>query len=291
MMSVELISEQQRPTLETVVRRIDGISTLPHVALRVMEVANDLDSNAVDLKQVVETDAALSARILRCVNSSAYAIRREITSLQQAIAYLGLRQVRNLAMTATVSALFHKDDRIGPYCRSQLWQHSVSVGICARMIAMRQKMNNFEEAFLAGLLHDIGIVLEDQHAHMAFVAVIQSLDQTRTLAEVERSHLGFDHTTLGEKVASIWRFPEAAKASIRHHHASVGYRGAHSDIVRCVEVANLICTLKGIPSVGLKLVKISQPALAGLSLTREDITVLAADLDQEIAAGASLFQI
>ncbi len=291
MPTTQLYSEENKPALETVVRRIDEISTLPNVALRVMEVANDPDSGAVDLKEVIETDAALSARILRCVNSSAYATRAEITSLQQAIAYLGLTQIRNLAVTASVSELFKRDDKIGPYCRSQLWRHLVSVGICARLIAMRRKMNNFEEAFLAGLLHDIGIVLEDQHAHEQFVAVVRSLDEARTLAETERSHLGFDHTALGEKVAANWGFPEATKASIRHHHASVSYRGEQINIVRCVEVANLICTLKGIPSVGLKLVKISQPALAGLSLTREDITVLADDLDQELAASAGLFQI
>ncbi len=291
MLSMQPFLEEKRPDLESVVRQIDEISTLPQIALRVMEVANDRDSGAAELKEVIETDAALSARILRCVNSSAYAIRTQITNLQQAIAYLGLKQIRNLAVTGSVNELFKRDDKIGPYCRSQLWRHLVSVGICARLIAMRRKMNNFEEAFLAGLLHDIGIVLEDQHAHEQFVAVIRSLDGTKTLAEVERSHLGFDHTALGDKVAASWGFPEATKASIRHHHASASYRGEQADVVRCVEVANLVCTLKGIPSVGLKLVKISQPALTGLSLTREDITVLAADLDQELAASSNLFQI
>ncbi len=121
--------------------------------------------------------------------------------------------------------------------------------------------------------------------------MIRSLDESKTLTEVERAHLGFDHTVLGEKVAANWGFPEATKASIRYHHASVSYRGEQLDIVRCVEVANLLCTLKGIPSMGLKLVKISKPALQGLSLTREDLKVLADDLDQEFAASASLFQI
>jgi len=290
MSGLQFCAEESSPTLDKVVRRIDEISTLPHIALRVMEVANDPDSGAADLKEVIEGDPSLSARILRYVNSSAYATRTEMTNLQQAIAYLGLKQIRNLSMTASVSELFKKDELFGSYRRSKLWQHLVSVGICARLIAMRQKINNFEDAFLAGLLHDIGIVLEDQHVHNRFCAVIQSLDRTKTLAEVECSHLGFDHTRLGEKVAANWRFPKATKAAIRYHHTSVNYRGKEIDIVRCVEVANLICTLKGIPSVGLKLVRISQPALAGLSLTKDDIAVLAMDLDQEIATSASLFE-
>lgn len=290
-MSTQSTLEQRPRTLTEVTQRIDEISTLPHIALRVMEVANDTNSSAAELKAVLETDAALSARILRCVNSSAYSLRTKVSDLYRAIAYLGLTQIRNLALTASVSELFKSDEKIGPYCRSQLWQHMVSVGICARMIAMRRKMQNFEEVFLAGLLHDIGIVFEDQHAHAGFVAAMQSLDQTRTLAEAERNHLGFDHTVLGERIATKWRFPDAVKASIRHHHAATLYRGEQSATVRCVEAANLICTLKGIPSVGLKLVKISQPLLTELSLTREDITVLVTDLDQELAASASLFQI
>ncbi len=291
MLTARPLSNQKKPTLESVCRRIDEISTLPHIAYRVMEIANDPLLGAVDLKAVVELDAALSARILRCANSSAHATRTRITSLQHAIAFLGLQQVRNLAVTAGISDLFKRDNRIGPYCRSQLWRHLVSVGICARLIAMRQRMNNYEEAFLAGLLHDIGIVLEDQHAHEEFVTVVHSLDGTKTLAEAERCYLGFDHTTLGERVATNWGFPEATRASIRHHHSPAGHRGSQIAIVRCVEVANLICTLKGIPSTDLKLVEIPQSSLVDLSLTREDIAVLADDLDQELAASAGLFEV
>ncbi len=280
---------RDKMTLDQAAHRIDEISTLPQVALRVMEVANDPDSGAADLKDVMEGDAALSARVLRCVNSSAYATRTKITNLQQAIAYLGLKQIRNMAMTASVSELFKKDEQIGPYRRSDLWRHLVSVGICARLIAMRRKLRDFEDAFLAGLLHDVGIVLEDQHVHTAFRRMIGALDEEQTLTAVERREIGFDHTQLGERVARSWNFPESVVAAIRYHHASVSYRGEAIDVVRCVEVANLLCTLTGAPSVGMKLVRISQPALAGLSITRDDIAVLAADLKEELAQNAFLF--
>jgi HD-like signal output (HDOD) protein len=283
--------QQTKPVLHQVVQRIDEISTLPQIALRVMEVANDPESGAADLREVMEGDAALSARVLRCANSSAYATRMKITNLQQAIAYLGMKQIRNLAMTASVSELFKQDQAVGTYRRSGLWRHLVSVGICARLIALRRSLNNFEDAFLAGLLHDIGIILEDQHVHEGFCEVMAALSQGKTLSETERAYWGFDHTALAGKVAETWGFPEGVKMAIRYHHMSVNYRGDEIDVVRCVEVANLLCTLKGIPSVGLKLVKVSQPALAGLSLTKEDIAVLAEDLDEEIAASANLFQV
>jgi putative nucleotidyltransferase with HDIG domain len=288
----DYIAENQKPpTMDDLVRRIHEISTLPQVAMKTIEVANDPKSSAIDMKEIIESDAALGARILRCVNSSAYATREKVTSLQQAISYLGLRQIRNLALTASVAELFAKEENIGSYRRRGLWGHLVAVGICSRLIAMRQKISDFEAAFAAGLLHDIGIVLEDQYVHGPFCTMVQSLRDGTTLVEAERTHLGFDHARLGAKVAELWRFPENVKAAIGYHHMSVNYRGNDIEIVRCVEVANLICTVKGYPSVGLKLVKASQPALNALSLTKEHIVVLAHDLDEELTKHAALFEL
>jgi len=278
-------------TLEQVLRRIEEISTLPHVAVRVMDVANDPDSSAADLKEAMECDPALCARVLRCVNSSAYAVRGKITNLQHAIAYLGLKQVRNLALAAAVSELFKNNEQIGTYRRSNLWRHMVASGICVRMIALRLGFRNFEDMFLAGLLHDVGIILEDQHVHLQFRKAINHLDEGKPLTTVEQEHLGFDHTILGEKIARQWRFPEPVCVTVRYHHTSAAYRGEHVDVVRCVEVANLICTAKGISSVGMKLVTFSRPAFEGLSLKRDDVLVLAESLDEEMQKSAGLFDI
>jgi len=290
MSPLQLRTAAESAALQRAVLQINEISTLPHVAVRVMEVANDPHSEAADLKHVMEIDPALSARVLRYVNSSACSPRVKITNLQHAIAYLGTKQIRNLAMTASVSELFREDERVAFYRRSELWRHLVSVGICARMIAMRRKLANVEDVYLAGLLHDVGIILEDHYLHGPFSQVIRLLRDDKTLAEVERSQLGFDHTALGEQVGELWRFPDGVKAAIRYHHMSVNYRGDHIDTVRCVEVANIICTLKRITSVGLNLVKFSRPAIAGLSLTRDDVAGLVDDLDQELALNAGLLQ-
>lgn len=276
--------------LDKLAQRIDDISTLPQVAIRIVQVANDPDAGVVEFKEVMESDAALSARILRVVNSSAYALRSRITNLQQAISYLGLKQIRNLALTASVSDLFRQGQPMGTYRREGLWRHLVTVGLCARLVALRRKLSNFEDAFVAGLLHDIGIIMMDQHAHTPFCQVIERLDGSKTLCEVERGLFGFDHTMLGERVAQSWRFPEMICDAIRYHHTSVSYRGEHIDLIRCVEVANIITTVKDITSVGVKLVRNSPPALTGLALTGPDLVVLGEDLDQEVRTHTRLFK-
>ena len=286
----QTLRSKSRNAMEALLSEIQTVDTLPQVVVQIMQVANDENCGARDLKEVMEGDPALSSRVLKLVNSSAYATRTEVTNLQQAIAFLGIRQIRNLAVTASTSKLFSSNEKIGSYTRSGLWQHLVSVGICARLLAMRLNLRNFEDIFLAGLLHDIGIVLEDQHAHDPFVAAMNSLGEGETLCAVERAKLGFDHTQLAEEVAKIWGFPSGVMAAVRYHHDTVSYRGESIDTVRCIEVANVVCSLKHIPSVGVNLVRFPASTISALALTKEDIVVLAEDLDREVASSQDLFQ-
>jgi putative nucleotidyltransferase with HDIG domain len=291
MTSVAMTGNDSLTPLQQLLRRIDEISTLPHIAMRIIEVANDNDAGPADLRKVLEIDASLSARVLRYANSSAFALRTKTTNLQLAISYLGFAQIRNLAVTASVSAIFKQDHAVGPYQRIHLWRHLVSVGVCARLIAMRRRMANFEDAFLAGLLHDIGIILADQHAHAEFEKMLLALDPSKSLCENERQHLGFDHLALGDEMAKSWNFPEAVRAAIRHHHASLAYNGPGVEIVRCVEAANIICTLKGISSIGVNALKPSADVFNKLSFGKSDIEVLAKDLDTALEQNSELFSI
>ncbi|RMF81968.1 MAG: HDOD domain-containing protein [Planctomycetota bacterium] len=291
-MSDQVVTEElPQITLEKVVARVEEISTLPQVALHVLETASDPESGATELKRVVEGDPSLSARVLKMVNSAAYGLARRCENLHQAISFLGFNQVRNLAMTASVSSVFKSGDRIGPYARQGLWKHLLSVGIAARLVATRCGVKEFEDAFLAGLLHDIGLIVLDQHAHAHFSAIMTNLDASKTLPENERGVLGFDHTRLGEALANTWRFPESTVAAIRHHHGSDRYKGEWESIVRSVEIANAICTVKGVTSVGVKLVRPPLEAFRAAGFNKEDIVVLATDLDAEIDRHKDLFEI
>jgi HD-like signal output (HDOD) protein len=167
----------------------------------------------------------------------------------------------------------------------------VSVGICTRLIAIRQGLQNFEDAYLAGLMHDFGIIMEDQQIHEPFKAMIRSLDDHHSLAEAERACLGFDHAILGSRIAEAWKFPPTVRAAIRFHHHSDKYHGEGAKIVGCVEVANFLCSSKGISSVGINLVTLSREVVAALSYTREDLEILMTDLDHEMERYTDLFAV
>ena len=273
-------------TLDAVVKRIENVATLPQVAIQILRIAQDPDADAADMRAVIEGDPALCTSVLRFANSSAYALKLRVNNVQQAIAYLGMKQIRNLALTASVSTLFQSAKVIGNYSRPGLWRHLVSVGLGARMLGLRLKFRAAEDLFLAGLLHDIGIVLEDQHVNGPFTKTIQTLDPQKTLCENEQQSLGFDHCQLGALVADKWGLPETVKAAITHHHHAADKSCTRGDMVQFIEVANLLCTFKDISSVGVNLVRACPESIKGLDLTKEDLLAVSEALDRELAENA-----
>ncbi|MFW5654007.1 MAG: HDOD domain-containing protein [Planctomycetota bacterium] len=270
---------------------VDDVSSLPHIAMQVIEVVNQPDSSAIDLLHVVESDPALSARILKVVNSAACGLRVRVTNLHHAICLLGQKQVRNLAVTLSVSAIFKCGGTIGNYSRPELWRHLVSTAVASRLVAARSGVEAFDEAFLAGLLHDIGIILEDQWCHDHFVNAIGLIDGRAELRVVERRAIGFDHSSFGAAIAERWRFPRVVTDTIRFHHTFSHYTGPHADVVAAVEVANCLCTLKGRSSVGSSLLRPPIDSMRHLSLDRQGLNILAADLTEEFDRQRTLFEI
>lgn len=277
--------------LRKLVSRIEEISTLPAVALRVIEVASDPESGAQDLRQAMEADPALCVRVLRCVNSAAFGLRESVEDLARAVAYLGFNQIRDLAITATVSGLFRSPAKVGKYERANLWRHLVAVGVASRMIATRTRTEGFEYAFLAGLLHDVGIVLFDQHDHEAFAQVMVGLNGELDLPTAERQVVGWDHAQLGEAVAKNWRLPEVICATTRWHHDPSSYSGPHEKVVHTVAVANLICSAKELSSVGWNLLGLSRDSLAALGIDPHDLKIFADDLEAELEQNSYLFDL
>ncbi|MFZ5828679.1 MAG: HDOD domain-containing protein [Planctomycetota bacterium] len=273
---------------EEVVERISEICTIPRAALHVMRVAENPRASASELKAAVEADPVLAVRVMRLVNSSALGLRLPVHNLQQAIAYLGVKQIRNLAMTASLSRLFHDEEIIDGYCRSELWRHMVGVGLCSRIVALHCSHENYEDAFLAGLLHDIGLILEDQYFHEPFREIIRSMARAESLIEAEQKVLGFDHCALGACLAEKWGLAEPLVDAIRYHHNADDYDGHSRPIVYCVTMANLLCTLQGLSSVGRKMIPLSRVALEGLGLSRSDILLLVEDLQLEMQSNSAL---
>ena len=222
------------------VRNISHIATLPEVTVKIIELVEDPGSSARDLHAMISTDPALTARMLKVVNSAFYGLPRQIASINRAVSLLGLNAVKNIAVAASLAKLFRGGD-IGPdFNAHELWLHSCVTASTARIIAQGNRRNAVDEAFLAGLVHDVGILVELQHDRARFAEAIALAAAGRDLRECEREVLGEDHEAFGSALCEHWKFPSSLVWVAGHHHDPASVPQANCDLPMIVHVADRI---------------------------------------------------
>ncbi|WP_425399745.1 HDOD domain-containing protein [Aeoliella sp.] len=237
--------ELHNEALETLFQRLSELSSLPSIALRIIEAAVDEHTDAEDLRQLIERDPALAARIIRIVNSSFYGVRQEVADLRSAIALLGTKQIRNVAITVFVSRQFSPSNTKDTLDRNQLWSHSMAVGAVARLLAKTLHVADPEEAYLAGLLHDMGLLIIDQHLARHVPRIRTSMQEGLSLHEAVHKILTFCPSQLGAYVAWRSKFPSRLVTSIEFHHKPEDYKGDDRQLTDLVAVSDYIATRSG----------------------------------------------
>ncbi len=234
-------------TPEGLVANIKDLVTLPEVALRIARMVDDPRSSANDVGREISLDAALTARVLRIVNSPAFGHSGKIATVSRAITVLGLRQVRDLTVGLTA---IHTFDGIGNelVTMESFWRHSVLCAVAAGEIAALRGRD--ETPFVAGLLHDIGkLVLFSRAAEPERRALLMSVDSIddEELFLCERAVLGFDHAAVGLALARNWAMPLLLQECIAFHHEPE-LAQEHPLEVATVHIANSVAVLAEIGS-------------------------------------------
>ncbi len=237
--------------IDRVFHKIGDVSSLPTRAVEIMDLAQDSEADAADLIDVIRGDPAIAMRIMRTVNSSFHGVREPVGDLKQAVMLLGFQEIRNIAMSAYVAPLFRETTGYKSYSREGLWNHMVGTGVVAQTIANTSGRVNPQEAYLAGLLHDIGFVMIDQYLHKPFRRIINALTPEAPAYEVERETIGFDHSELGEYVAVQWQLPKHLTDAIGHHHHPADYEGPHADMVLTVSLSDRLCDFRQLSALGI----------------------------------------
>ena len=206
--------------LSDVVSQLYAIPPLPSVVLELLASMDQDDAPLEVLAHKIGQDQALTVRVLRLANSSFYGMSREVQSISQAISVLGFRAVRNVVTTI---ALLLNATKWGPASIDLLpyQRHTIATAVCASELAAYMQVNP-DQAYTAGLLHDIGrVVLILQFA--AYYRAVLSHHSTRggSLVIAERAVLGFDHAQVGQALLLHWRFPADMKEAVANHHLPV----------------------------------------------------------------------
>src|SRR5215813_7890971 len=150
------------PVIDAAIGKIGEIATLPEVTVKIIKIVEDPKTTARDLHDVIKHDPALSARILKVVNSAFYGLPGQIASVDRAIVLLGLSAVKNIAIAGSMTRLFQSGSAIEGFNPVEVWRHSIAVGVASRMITAAQGRPSVEESFLAGLIHDLGLLVVRQ---------------------------------------------------------------------------------------------------------------------------------
>jgi HD-like signal output (HDOD) protein len=222
--------------------RVAELNTLPEVTQRILSITEDPDSSARDLNDVLKHDMALSAKLLRVVNSAFYGLPGRVSDLDRAIVLLGFQAVRNLAVAATMASLFSGEGKsVAGFSARRLWSHCVATALTARSIVNVAGFRSLrEEAFLAGIIHDIGILVEYQFAGDKFAQVVALLGPDKPLVEAETAVLEMTHQQIGQALAEVWKFPRNMQFVTGYHHKPMRLAEEHRLLPVVVAVAETV---------------------------------------------------
>jgi putative nucleotidyltransferase with HDIG domain len=199
---------------------VRGLKDLPSLPAVVMELLTSIDQEDVDisvLAKKVSHDQALTAKTLRLANSSLYGLQVKVTTIQQAITFLGFQTTRNLITAAAVTGCFAEGQCPG-FDDKAFWRHSIAAAACCKVLARRMRFNQ-DYAFTAGLLHDIGrLVLVSGYPAQYQEVLEYRAAQDCTVLEAERAIMGLDHVVAGVALAEHWNFSDTMRLAIAHHH-------------------------------------------------------------------------
>jgi len=240
-MSVEAVDKKS--LVDKAVASIGDIATLPEITIRIIELVEDPKSTARDLHEIIKNDPALSVKVLKVVNSAFYGLPGQVASVDRAIILLGLSAVKNIAIAASIARLF-KGRRISErFSASDLWKHSVAVAVVAHDIAKALPHPVMpDEVFVAGLIHDIGTMVERQAYPDEFAEVITRCSAGEaTLIECEQQVIGADHQAFGVGLTTKWKFPRHLRAAVGFHHNPEALSVELRNIATLIRVADVIC--------------------------------------------------
>lgn len=217
-------TDQREQIVSGAIREISHIATLPEITLKIVELVEDPKSTAQDLHKVISNDPALCSRILKVVNSSFYGLPGQIGSINRAIVMLGLNAVKNIAIAASLAKLFRGGDLTPNFSARDLWNHSTAVAATSKVLADTLKLGLADEAFLGGLIHDIGIMVEMQFDRNKLIEVFDKVGSdsagipANNLIDVENQVFGANHQDFGSGLADKWKFPQTFKLVAGYHH-------------------------------------------------------------------------
>lgn len=205
-------------SIESVVSGIGELPSFPQVAMKVLRLVRDPAHTAEELAAAISFDTGLTAKVLRLCNSSYYGRRQSVTSVREAVIHLGNRTVMDVVLVSCASDMFRTMGSVYFTDPTELWRHSIGTALCAELIAQRCEPKLAPMAFTAGLFHDVGKMVLNEHVSEQLKPILMRVAEGATMLAAEKELLGMNHAEIGAALAESWSFPDEFVNAIRFHH-------------------------------------------------------------------------
>ena len=280
--------EDRGERVRKIVARIEGLPTLPTLLAQMNRMMLDPKTTAKDMAQLISSDPAVTARILKVVNSAFYGFPSRIATITHAIVILGFNTVKSVVLSSTVFDAFGSKGKGDPrFKREDFWRHSVACGAACKVIARNSGEAALEEFFIAGLLHDVGKVIEDQFLHEDFMKVLEDVQSRQVLfREAEESILGVNHADVGGWLFGQWKLSKGLVRAVACHHNPV-LADDHLKAASVVHLGDIFARALLQGSGGDdQIPAISKVAWDALGLKLQDLPALLRETDREVERAA-----
>lgn len=276
--------------------RVESLPTLPAIATQLLELTLSDDVSTSTIGGILSKDPSLTAKVLKVVNSAAFGLRFPVSNLSYAITVLGLQRMRTLILSLSFFETLAKVHDKGQLDKMAFWRHSVASAAAAKALANATgRLVNPEEAYVAGLIHDIGMLLLDTLAPKEYRQVLQEFQITgaNSLLNLEEGIAGISHVEIGSRLALRWNLPKALCGAIRHHHApeeAVDPMDLPTqNLVAVTAAADYLAWSAGYPSAETPIPP--KPGVAVLDLLQGiDLVAIQNHIHEEVRKGAEIFQ-
>ncbi len=205
-------------TAESILENLGDLGSPPMIYHQIQEIMASSSASAIDISQVISTDASLSARLLRMANSALYGFPGKIEDINRAVTIIGTRQINDLA---TATAVIDQFSEVNSEHLDilEFWSHSIAVGCLSRTFAQERREANAEHFFLLGILHDIGrLILFIQEGEIIQNILDVLKGRPLSLTDIEHAVLGFTHADIGSLLLNDWGLPNSVHEAIASHH-------------------------------------------------------------------------
>ncbi len=200
------------------VQRLDRLHSAPKVAQQILKLTRDPGGVIDDIVKCIEHDPGLAAKILQVVNSSKYGVARQITSIKHAVSYLGKDTIRMLTISFSMVESLTKGSKGRIF--ADYWQRALTMASISSFLADHHKCLKKDEAYTAGLLADVGILVLSQVEREQYSLIYESYPHGDALINSEQQYFGFDHALLGARLLDHWDIPQEVVTAVENHHGT-----------------------------------------------------------------------